>query len=128
MYYGQPILVLARQWRDEAETLRRYGSDPSAVALEACASALEEAVSHEAEAPLTLTEAAERSGYSAEHLGRLVRDGKIPNAGRSGAPRIAGRDLPIKPKNRLPAVAPALSSGEITNRRIVQSIINEGVG
>ncbi len=45
---------------------------------------------------LTLTEAAATSGYSADHLGHLVREGKIPNAGRPGAPRIALRDLPRK--------------------------------
>ena len=34
------------------------------------------------------------SCYSAAHLGRLVREGKVPNAGRPGTPRIARGDLP----------------------------------
>lgn len=51
----------------------------------------------EAEAVLSLPQAAARSGYSVEHLGRLVREGKVPNAGRRGAPRIRVADLPRKP-------------------------------
>jgi hypothetical protein len=46
---------------------------------------------------LTLTEAARRSGYSREHLSRLVGLGTIPNAGRRNAPRIRAADLPRKP-------------------------------
>jgi hypothetical protein len=44
-----------------------------------------------------LTEAAERSSYSADHIGRLVRDGNIPNLGRPKAPLVRLRDLPKKP-------------------------------
>lgn len=46
---------------------------------------------------LNLTQASLRSGYSREHLGRLIRIGKIPNAGRPNAPKIRARDLPMKP-------------------------------
>ena len=59
------------------------------MALETCAAELEAALRQEDDTLLTLTEAARESGYSADHLGRLVRDGKIPNTGRPGAPRIA---------------------------------------
>jgi hypothetical protein len=45
---------------------------------------------------LTLRQAARESGYSADHLGRLVKTGAIPNAGRPHAPRIRRRDLPRK--------------------------------
>ena len=43
---------------------------------------LEEALAAENDEVLTLQRAAAESGYSADHLGRLVREGKIPNAGR----------------------------------------------
>jgi hypothetical protein len=43
---------------------------------------------------LTLRQAAEVSGYSEDHLGRQVLQGKIPNAGRKGSPRIKTGDLP----------------------------------
>ena len=40
--------------------------------------------------------AARVSGYTADHLGALVKRGKIPNAGRTGAPRIRRQDVPRK--------------------------------
>ncbi len=51
----------------------------------------------ESNAALTLGEAAARSGYSAGHLGRLVRQGKIPNAGQPRSPRVRVVDLPARP-------------------------------
>jgi hypothetical protein len=45
---------------------------------------------------VTLRDASRRSGYSAEHLARLVRQGIIPNAGRKGVPRIRVSDLPMR--------------------------------
>ena len=46
---------------------------------------------------LTLTQAAEHSGYSRAHLGRLVRAGRLHNVGRPNAPKIRACDLPRKP-------------------------------
>lgn len=46
---------------------------------------------------LTLEEAARESGYSADYLGEMVREGRIANAGRKNAPRIRRADLPKKP-------------------------------
>jgi len=50
---------------------------------------------------LSLTEAAERTGYSAEHIGRLVRQGRLPNAGRKNAPRVRLADLTLEVKPKL---------------------------
>ncbi len=50
-------------------------------------------------AALSLEAAAAESGYSAGHLGREVRAGRIPNAGRENAPKILRRDLPRKPSS-----------------------------
>ena len=52
---------------------------------------------------LSLTQAAERTGYSAEHIGRLLRQGKLPNAGRKNAPRVRLRDLTSQVKPKVPA-------------------------
>ena len=51
----------------------------------------------EGEEVLTLSKAAEYSGYSREHLARLVRVGRLHNAGRPDAPKIRACDLPRKP-------------------------------
>jgi hypothetical protein len=64
---------------------------------------LEGVTTSEGDSVLTLGVAAARSGYSVEHLARLVRDGTIQNVGRKYAPRIRLRDLPKKP---LATVAP----------------------
>ena len=39
-------------------------------------------------------------GYTAAHLSELIRQGRIPNAGRIGAPRIRRADLSIKTTNK----------------------------
>ena len=80
------------------------------------------------ETTLTLTDAAKESGYSTDHLGRLVRDGKIPNAGRPGAPRVALRHLPRKTGAATPRLAAKPSLREVSTAQIVQSIIEKGIG
>lgn len=47
---------------------------------------------------LSLTDAAEECGYSADHLGALVRSGKLANHGRKMAPRVKASELPRKAK------------------------------
>ena len=46
---------------------------------------------------LNLQQAARESGYSADHLGRLVRSGEIANAGRENAPKVLRKHLPRRP-------------------------------
>jgi hypothetical protein len=57
--------------------------------------------SEESNQLLSLRRASELSGYSSEHLARLVRAGTVPNAGRRNKPLIRLRDLPRKPKSKL---------------------------
>ncbi len=45
---------------------------------------------------LSLTDAAARCGYSADHLGALIRASKIRNYGRKNAPRVKLSELPRK--------------------------------
>ncbi len=58
---------------------------------------------------LTLAEAAAETGMSSSHLGRLVRDAHVPNAGRKNRPRIRREDLPA-PTRR------SASHGETSSR------------
>jgi hypothetical protein len=58
--------------------------------------------------PLSLARAAAESGYSVDHLGRLVREGKLANVGRPNAPKVRRADLPRKPTRRL--ASPAVHS------------------
>lgn len=69
---------------------------------------------------LTLEEAAERSGYSTDHLSRLIRQGTLPNAGRRHAPRLRAADLPRK-AGPLPSGA-ATGIVASTREQIAQSV------
>lgn len=87
---------LGEHWRAKAADLRRYGASPSADALIQAASELEAVLMERESESLSLADAAAESGYSADHLARLIREGVISNAGRKHAPRIRRRDLPKK--------------------------------
>ena len=130
MFPAQMVLPadLPAEWRAQAEGLRQFGADAQAKAVDRCADHLEEVLRQEGDALLTLPEAAEESGYSSDHIGRLVREGKIPNAGRPGAPRIARRDLPLKATQADAAVPQHNRISDTSNAQIVQSIIEKGVG
>ena len=122
------VRKLPAAWRSRAKALRRYGSEPPAIALERCAEELDATIRDRDETTFSLVEASRESGYSADHLGRLVRDGKIPNAGRPGAPRIARRDLPRKAQTPPePPLAEEPRHRELSNVQIVQSIIEKGI-
>lgn len=89
-------LALPLQWRAEAEVARRLRAEPQALILEKCASELELAERAEGMELLNLTQAALRSGYSADALGRMIREGRLTNYGRKNAPRVRVCDLPRK--------------------------------
>ena len=119
---------LAMEFRSTAKVFREHADESIAIAYEKCANRVEQAFNEEDNVLLNLQQASEESGYSADHLGRLVREDKIPNTGRQGAPRIARRDLPIKLNSTVPGVAEAAPGGDTSIEQIVQSIIEEGVG
>ena len=69
---------LPETWRVLAAQLRSLGGDAQARTLEWCADQLTSAVLQKADELLSLHRASEESGYSIDHLGRLLREGKIP--------------------------------------------------
>lgn len=87
--------------RAKAVELReRFGDDARARAIEWAAEQFERAVANGADERLTLAQVSARSGYSQDHLARLIREGRLPNAGRRGSPRIRAGDLPVRPASR----------------------------
>ena len=113
---------LAARWREDAAILRRRGANSHAEVLDSCASELEAAFGNRGSEELTLSQAARESGYSPEHLSRLVRRGLIPNAGRKGAPRVRRHDLPAKPGSTVAATRtgsydPATDARSLVGRR-----------
>jgi len=120
---GTEIAALPGEWKAQARNLRRWASaDEAATAWETAASELEEALTHEADQLLDLTRAAAVSGYSSDHLGRLIRQGQIPNSGRRHAPRIRLSDLPRKPGHTPSPVEP--SNGTPPREQIVRTLLH----
>lgn len=87
--------ALPHRWRERAEHLHRYGRAEAAAAIwKLAADELDEKLQEEADELVNLTDAARRSGYSPDHLGRLVREGKLVNHGARHAPKVRAGDLP----------------------------------
>ena len=119
----QSIDNLAAQWRTRAAELRRWAAaEGAACALEGAAAELETALNATQLEPLSLVVAARESGFSADHLGRQVRTGRIPNAGRANAPRILRRDLPRKSTGLPPVGSSAMFP--IPKRRVAASVVH----
>lgn len=90
------VTDLEARWSERARTLEPY-APAAAVAFASCIADLREALATGGEELLTLREAARLSGYSADHLGRLVRRGRLANRGTPRRPLVAAVDLPRKP-------------------------------
>jgi len=102
-----PREAFLARWRGEADAMRRRGV--MVVGAQLCDEFVRDAealFAAEEDALLTLEEAAAASGYSTEHIARLIRQGKLPNAGRWHAPRLRARDLPRKPAVALEPAGP----------------------
>lgn len=98
MHRSATLDALLANWRARREEFARFGAIVDGATL--CDELLAEldcALQERDSAVLTLCEAAALSGYTADHLGRLIRQGRIPNGGRRGAPRIRVRDIPVRP-------------------------------
>lgn len=116
------------KWRTEAEALRRRHAIVDGAEL--CAEILADfdaVVATEMEAALNLQEAAAESGYSPDHLGALIRQGKIPNAGRPKAPRIRRQDLPRK-TSRLRPSPPTFRLLGATPGQIARAVVDSTKG
>jgi uncharacterized protein GlcG (DUF336 family) len=95
---GSPGALVAA-WRDKAAVLRRYAPEV-ANALEDAAGELEACLRDTGADLLTLQAAARESGYTADHLGRLIRSARLENHGRANAPKVRRGDLPKKAAKR----------------------------
>ena len=127
MPHPPAVSHLPDEWRTLAAQQRSLGADAQARTLEFCADRLQLAVRHAADELLSLRRAAEESGYSADHLGRLLRDGAIPNAGRRSRPLIRRGDLPAKGRKRREEPCRADAGGYVADR-LVRDIIHSKFG
>lgn len=118
---------LPGDWRALAAQQRRLGADAQARILEFCADELTAALMRAGDELLSLSRAAQESGYSADHLSRMVREGRIPNSGRKSKPLIRRRDLPRKA--RKDKEEPCFSNrGGYVPERLFRDIIHSKYG
>jgi hypothetical protein len=97
---------------------RRRGQEQEAKRTESFVSDVEVALQRHRSDTLTLAQAAEETGYSKEHLGRMVREGKISNAGEKHSPRVHRGDLPQKISLSSPS-----PDSHLSREQIVRSVI-----
>jgi len=116
---------LAARWRARAKEYRSDALESLARLCERHADELETALRAQEGKLLTLTDAAAVSGFSPDHLGRLVRDGKLPNYGRPHAPRVRLADVPRKAGALPPARSCATLVGA-TPRQLAAAIATKG--
>jgi hypothetical protein len=88
---------LQARWAAQREVFNRTGAlvDASKIINQFLID-LADVEQSEADTILTLKQAATRSGYTVDHLARMIRQGRIPNAGRHHAPRVRLGDLPVR--------------------------------
>jgi hypothetical protein len=91
--------ALIVQWRERAQVLHAEGCSAVAAARERCANELEALLHTIDTEALSIDQAANESGYSAEHLRRILRKTPALNAGRAGKPLILRRNVPRKAKS-----------------------------
>jgi excisionase family DNA binding protein len=90
------------QWeRRRDEYARLHAQIDAATLIDHLLADLETVAIDRSAALLTLTQAAHVSGYSADHLGRLVRTGELANYGRTHAPRVRSGDLPRRTRRAM---------------------------
>lgn len=96
------LTALLATWDADADVLDRRGDARGAAMLRQCVAEARAAIDAAADEVLTLAEASLASGMHADTLRHLVAAGRIPNAGKKGAPRIRRGDLPRKPGTATP--------------------------
>ena len=120
------LLTLLHDWRREAQLLNeRYDQPAQARLTEKHIEDLQNALNVAQEETLSLKDAAAVCGYTADHLGRLVKHGTLKNYGTRGrGTRVRRGDLPMKgAREVLPESATMLTLGS-TRTQIARAVIN----
>ena len=112
---------LPAAFREIAAGARQHTADERAATIwERAAEMVEESLRLSGLERLKLLQAALESGYTVDHLRRLIDEGTIPNAsGADGSKAILRMHLPRKPGHGLAAVRPPVASSRVQAARAV---------
>ncbi len=112
---------LPAAFREIAANARQHTADERAATIwERAAEMVDESLRRSGLERLTLQQAALESGYSVDHLRRLIDEGTIPHAsGADGSRAILRMHLPKKPGHGLAPVLPAVPSSRVQAARAV---------
>ena len=97
LHVSEALRSLLHRWTTDAATLRGYGDSRGADMLERLTNEARAAIESAGDELLTLEQAARVANMHPDSLRHLVASGRIPNAGRRGAPRIKRADVPRRP-------------------------------
>lgn len=106
-----PLVELLATWREEADVLEHHRHEDHAHLLRLYADQVQDALRRRETELVSVSVAAEISGYSEKHLRRLVREGQLRAkrpTGRRGRILIPRRALPRKPTAPTDDPAPAV--------------------
>ncbi len=112
---------LSAAFKEIAATARKNTVDERGAAIwERAAEMVEESLRQSECELLTLPQAAEESGYSTDHLGRLIHEGRIPNASAvAGSKAILRMHLPRKPGHGVAPIHTTVPSSRLQAARAV---------
>jgi hypothetical protein len=120
---------LRRHWAQRRDEWRKLGVQVDGAKLaDEILEELEHLASADADELLTLTDAAREAQLHPDSIGRAIRQGRIPNAGRPNAPRVRRGDLERLQRRRgassspdpvtsLPAIARNAIAGKLPRVR-----------
>jgi hypothetical protein len=95
-----PLDALRLRWRARRDEFARFQATVDGAKLcDELLAELDGALQARADEAITLREAAALSGYTVDHLARMIRQGKVTNAGRKHVPRLRRADLPCRREN-----------------------------
>ena len=112
---------LPAAFKEIAAIARECAADERAAAIwERAAEMAEQSLRQSGLERLTLQQAEAESGYSRDHLRRLIDEGTIPNASAAdGSKAILRMHLPRKPGHGVAAARPTVASSRVQAARAV---------
>jgi AraC-like DNA-binding protein len=115
------VSSVTETWSQRACEFDRHGQEAAAKVMRVLAAELTERCAQYLEELLTLQTAASESGFSREHLARLIRQGTLKNRGKKGAPRVSRGELPGRPT--LARAATPLQLAPTSRYQVARSLI-----